>query len=70
MSQNGKLRAWLESHGNGITTLEASDNLRICRLSERIREIERLGFLIDHEPQRTANGARVIRYKLLRIAYG
>ena len=69
MSQNGKLLAWLESHGNGITTLEASDNLRICRLSERIREIARAGFLIDHEPERTANGARVIRYKLLRVAY-
>ena len=70
MTQNAQLLNWLESHNNGITTLEASDNLRICRLSERIREIERLGFLIEHEPERTAGGARVIRYRLQRIAYG
>ena len=69
MTQNARILNWLESHDEGITTLEASDNLRICRLSERIREIERLGFLIDHEPERTANGARVIRYRLQRIAY-
>ena len=70
MTQNARILNWLESHDEGITTLEASDNLRICRLSERIREIERLGFLIDHEPERTAGGARVIRYRLQRIAYG
>ena len=70
MTQNAQLLNWLESHNNGITTLEASDNLRICRLSERIREIERLGFLIEHEPERTAGGAGVIRYRLQRIAYG
>mgnify|MGYP001574898448 CR=1 FL=1 len=70
MTQNARILNWLESHDDGITTLEASDNLRICRLSERIREIERLGFLIEHEPERTSGGARIMRYRLLRVAYG
>jgi hypothetical protein len=67
--QNGMILNWLESH-DGITTFEATLNLGVCRISERIREIERLGFLIEHEPERTANGARVVRYKLVRVAYG
>ena len=69
MTQKSRLLDYLQTH-DGITTLEASDELRICRLSERARELERLGFLIDHEPERTASGARVIRYRLQRIAYG
>lgn len=70
VSQNGKLLAYLEKHGS-ITTLEASDQLRICRLSERIRELERLGINIDHTPEHTAGGARVIRYRLNdRMPYG
>ena len=63
MTQNARLLNFLEAHGS-ITTLEASDQLRICRLSERIRELERLGFNIDHDPEHTAGGARVIRYRL------
>ena len=70
MSQNARILSWLEQHDEGVTQLEAFNALGCCRLSERIREIERAGFLIDHEPERTANGARVIRYRLQRIAYG
>ena len=68
MSQCAKLLAYLEAH-DGISTLEAMEQLRICRLSERIRELERHGIVIEHEPDRS-NNARFIRYKLLRIAYG
>lgn len=71
MTQNERLLEWLRSHDSGITTLEASDHLRICRLSERIRELERApGILIDHDPEKAPNGARVIRYRLLNVAYG
>lgn len=73
MSQNAKLLVYLETH-DGLTQLEAFNALGICRLSERVREItplvERMGQLIDHDPERTASGARVIRYRLLRVAYG
>ena len=69
VSQNAKLLVYLESH-DGVTQLEAFNGLGICRLSERCRELERLGFLIEHEPERTSGGARVIRYRLQRIACG
>lgn len=69
MSQNGKLLLYLEAH-DGVTTLEAMQELRILRLSQRIIELERLGYLIDREAEHTAGDARVIRYRLQRIAYG
>jgi len=69
MSQNGRLLSYLESH-DGITTLEAMEKLRILRLSERCRELSRLGFIIEHTPEMTPGGARVIRYSLLRVAVG
>jgi len=69
MSQNGRLLSYLESHG-GITTLEAMEQLRILRLSQRIIELERLGFIIEHTPEMTPGGARVMRYSLLRVAVG
>ena len=68
MTQNTKLLAYLESH-DGITQLEAFNTLGICRLSERVRELEKHDILIDHVPEHTEH-ARFIRYKLLRVAYG
>lgn len=70
MKQNARLIDYLEHHRAGITQLEAFNTLQICRLSERIRELEALDYLIEHQPERTAGGARVIRYSLQRIAYG
>ena len=69
MTQKSKLLTYLEQN-DGITTLEAMEKLRILRLSERCRELEALGYLIDHQPEKTAGGARVIRYSLTRVAYG
>ena len=69
MTQNARLLNYLESH-DGVTQLEAFNGLGCCRLSERVRELERQGFLISHEPERTAGGARVVRYRLERIAHG
>lgn len=68
MSQNGKLLIHLES-GKSITQLDAFNLLGICRLSERIRELERLGFVINHEsvsvPSRDGKNATVTRYTLI-----
>ena len=65
--QNRKLLDYLSTH-DGISTLEAMERLRICRLSERIRELEK-EYVIDHDPESTDN-AHFIRYRLSRIAYG
>ena len=65
MTQNARLLNWLETHQNGLTQLEAFNALGCCRLSERIRELKRLGYLIEHSPEKTANGARVMRYRLV-----
>ena len=64
MTQLPKLLTYLKSH-QGITTLEASDKLRICRLSQRIIELEQLGYVLEHRPEKTENGARVVRYLLI-----
>jgi len=69
MPQNAKLLTYLEAHGS-ITTLEAMERLRILRLSQRVIELERLGILIEHQPEKTKNGARVIRYRLNKFPYG
>lgn len=66
-TQNAKLLSYLERHPEGITTLEAVNNLLILRLSERCRELESLGYVLSHTPEKTAGGARVIRYKLISV---
>jgi len=63
-TQNAKLLNWLERH-DGATTAEVTANLKIYRLSERIRELEALGYRISHTPETTSTGARVIRYRLI-----
>jgi len=64
MSQNAKLIRYCEAH-DGITTFEATLQLGICRISERIRECERLGWVFSHTPEKTPSGARVVRYRLI-----
>ena len=75
MTQNARLLAYLEIHPEGITQLEAFNTLGCCRLSERIRELERLGMNISHVPvevpTRDGKTAHVVRYVLdERFAYG
>ena len=53
-------------NGYGITTLIAMNPpFNCCRLSERIREIEREGWLCTHERIKTESGKRVTYYTLL-----
>ena len=63
IGQLARLLTYLQEH-DGITQLEAFYALGICRLSERVRELERLRYSINHTPERTVSGARVIRYRL------
>lgn len=63
--QNQTLYAYLRS-GHSITTLEAMQKFGICRLSERVREIESyLGSPLIHKPIKQ-NGKRFMRYSLPR----
>jgi hypothetical protein len=79
-TQCQRLLSYLRKNRKGITTMEAFQHLGICRLSERIREIEAEGHLQEgwthdtwipkHHITRTRelapNGATVTRYKLAR----
>lgn len=53
----------MRQHGH-ITTLIACDKYRCFRLSERIRELESDGHLIDHLPIRI-RGKRYMSYSLV-----
>ena len=74
MTQNARLLNFLESHPEGITSLEAFNALGCTRLSERVRELTALGYDIDKEwitvPTRD-RPAHVVRYALqTKVAYG
>lgn len=63
MTQKARLLNYLETH-DGITTREAGHNLEIWRLSERVRELEQCGVVIEHKHEKTSNGKWVVRYFL------
>jgi hypothetical protein len=68
MSQNAQVLMHLES-GQPITQLEATMKYGILRLSERVRELEAVGCVINHErvsvPTRNGKKATVVRYSLI-----
>ena len=47
-----------------ITPIEALEHCGTMRLSERIRELERMGYTIRHEWKRLPSGKRVMSYIL------
>jgi len=61
MSQKSKILEYLKA-GNSITTAGAVSLFQCYRLSERIREIKKDGYLIGHERETTTGGASIIRY--------
>jgi hypothetical protein len=76
-TQNQRLLAYLRKNRRGITTMEAFQHLGICRLSERIREIDGIWewdakrkdcdeIRITKTRETTPTGATVTRYKLAR----
>lgn len=76
-SQTQRLLSYLKKNRKGITTMEAFSELGICRLSQRIREIEGMAKEINEYPflvqahritrhkERHGN-SNVVRYKLAR----
>jgi hypothetical protein len=54
---------YLSTHA-AITTRTATRELEIYRLSERIRELEKMGARISRRMVETKNGARVMEYTL------
>lgn len=50
--------------GRSITTYEATVQFGICRLSERIRELEAKGWPI-HREREDSNGKHYVRYSML-----
>ena len=67
MTQLARLLNHLEQRGP-ITQLDAFNDLGICRLSERVRELEARGYTIEHMmitvPTRTGT-AHVMQYHLI-----
>lgn len=51
-------------HRGSLTTLIAFKRYDMCRLSERVAELERDGHLINHVPVRR-NGRRYMAYSLV-----
>ena len=67
MNQLARLLNHLEQRGP-ITQLDAFNALGICRLSERVRELEARGYVIEHTmiAAPTRNGtAHVMQYHLI-----
>lgn len=63
MTQKQTLLRHLRSRGS-LTTLTAFKRYCVCRLSERVAELERDGHLINHVPIRR-NGRRYMAYSLV-----
>ena len=70
MSQNRALIKHLKSNRRGITQMEAFTVLGVCRLSERIRELEASGYVLirirEEGTNRHGNAIRYVRYKLVK----
>lgn len=62
-TQNWGILAYMKTYGP-ITPVEALRACKSFRLSERIRELEALGWQIERGWFKTAGGARVRTYRL------
>lgn len=65
-SQTARIHEYMQK-GNTITPLEALDKFGCFRLSERIREIEKLGVKVVHGRHVTPDGKRVGKYWIEEI---
>lgn len=68
INQRAKIIEYMKNN-NGITSLEAVENLRILRLASRIHELVKLGYDIDKEMvckhKEDGSVIRYTRYTLL-----
>lgn len=71
MNQKDRVLDYLKTH-QGITQKEASDHLGCLRLSERIRELAGLGYIVEKTWETSVNryGDRVryMRYFVKKVA--
>jgi hypothetical protein len=58
----------LEKHPEGITPLDALDEVGSFRLGARIWELKADGYDIETDLTRTATGKRIARYRLRKAA--
>jgi len=63
-SQKSKLLEYLES-GKTVTTASAVDLWKCYRVSERVRELESEGHIIEHKREISSGGAQIVRYRLM-----
>lgn len=72
-SQVQRLFDYMQTH-DGVSVLEAFQELKICCLHKRIAEMVPLaakqGFIVDDQWETTSGGARVVRHRLERVAVG
>ena len=72
--QNTKLLDYLITHPEGVTIFSAMFELGIGCLHKRLSEIEsevaRRGYIIEDQRETTSNGARVVRHRITKVAYG
>ena len=68
MSQGRRIIGYLENHPEGITPMEAFNNLRITKLATRVSELISEGYRINKEFESHKNSdgeiVRYMRYKL------
>lgn len=69
MSQVDLLKAHFDKGGT-LTVAEALTLLGIYALSQRVGELERHGYPVDHQMVTLPSGKRVCQYSKLRVAYG
>lgn len=73
MTQKAKLLTYMQTH-DGVTVLEAFQELHICCLHKRISELKpvlaQMGYILNDEWETTSGGARVVRHRLERVALG
>lgn len=63
-TQNYYILEWLIGSGSAITPLKALEHCGCFRLSQRIIELEALGWKIIRARVKTSGGATVMSYKL------
>lgn len=70
MTQNETLENWFKTNDR-LTQRIAARDLGIWRLSERVRELERKGYVFEHKtiqvPSRHGKSARVMQYIIDRV---
>lgn len=71
MNQKDRVLDYLKTH-QGITQKEASDHLGCLRLSERIRELAGLGYIVEKTWETSVNRygdhVRYMRYFVKKVA--